>query len=213
MDIKEFCKEEKGMIIVEATIVFPIIIVITLLLYFLSLYLFQIFYLQSACDIALTSTYHTLSDDNILVSNNEVIFVEEYAVNPYDVLFVSGNERNEIDTIIKDKILNHMIFNNSLPDNGFEIETKVTNWIVYTDITVVVNGSIPIMPVLQIFGIDKVNYEYSATKYIDNHDEFVRNVDCAFYLGNLIDEKYGISEKLSPFFTVVKDVYNKFLEW
>lgn len=200
----KFWKDTKGYAIVEATILFPIMIMIFAGLVLLAMYLPTRSSLQRATQYAAT-VLATESSDTWLQFDTDTM--EYYWLkdlppekNVYAALILSffkGDAGGEAETIVK-----------QMEDGGLvrrigdlTVECKIVNYVVYKEIVVTATRTIP-MPVDLSFVRfpSEIPITVSSTAVVVNGDEFVRNIDIAKDFLTYLNEKYDLQfEKISQY--------------
>lgn len=91
-------------------------------------------------------------------------------------------------------------------------EIDIEYSILGTQVTVVINHSIPMPGVIRYLGLpDGLTMYEAAYTYSINPSEFVRNVDLAVDLTSYIFEKLGLSDKYNGFLAKTSEVLGKIL--
>ncbi len=208
-------KDNKGNSIVEATIVFPIIIMITLVLFYLSLFLCQRAILQSNLQTALlyyknaeTDTYVTndINGATSVLNMHVSRYNEPTLQDPYRTLFMTTKKQDGDFKSLFATIAGKMFFS-SVSKQSVTYETK--NYIVYKSITATVTQEVKMPVRFEILGFDpSVTLGVEARIVINDPDEFVRNSQL---VGNLVaDTKVG--EVFSNATGKVAEAYSKIKE-
>jgi len=191
--INEFCSDTRGdAIVVEATILFPIIIMIFAALVLLAMYLPQRAVLQNAAQVAAYAVATEHSDTWIVSDNNGnlgPLLVRPY--NVYGAAFRSPSP-GKAEAIAKN------VSARSLVSTQGEVKAvaKIKNYLVYQEVVVTVSQTIrmPGAEALRFIGFPtELNIVQEAKAVVQNPDEFVRNVDIVMDLTEWLLAKFGIS--------------------
>lgn len=208
-------KDMRGSALVEATILFPIIIMIFAGLVLLSMYLPTRASLQRATQYAATALATEQSDIWLQYDSDHMKYywVEDKSdlSNVYVALFysIAGKSQDAADSA--ERIVTNLENNGILYTSGdLEIKCNIMNYIIYKEISVTATRTIP-MPVNLSF----VNFPteipitVTSTAVVQNGDEFVRNIDLAVDFVDYIKEKYnlsGIFDKMGSFFEAFNEL-------
>lgn len=189
-------KNTNGYAVVEATILFPIIIMIFAGLVLLAMYLPTRSVLQQATQYAATAMATERSDDWLDFDTRDMKYRWKHvAGNVYAAIFssfFSGESKNEAATIVKS------IDGESLVSKSGEltVECKVVNLVVYSEISVTATRMIPMPVDLSIVGFPtEIPVTVTSTAVVQNGDEFVRNIDIAAEYVDYLDKKYNLDFK------------------
>lgn len=189
-------KNTKGYAVVEATILFPIIIMIFAGLVLLAMYLPTRSVLQRATQYAATAMATERSDDWLDFDTINMKYRWKYfADNVYAAIFssfFSGSSEAEAEAIVK-SIDGESVASKS---GALTVECKVVNLVVYSEISVTATRTIPIPVDLSIVGFPtEIPVTVTSTAVVQNGDEFIRNVDIAAEYLDYLFEKYNLDFK------------------
>lgn len=211
--ISSFIRNESGDAVVEATILFPIMIMIFAGLVLLSIYLPQRAVLQEAAQVAATAIAVEKSDAWIEVDNNAAYL--SVSDKPYDNVYQSTLDGifGSIDDYKAEQIVKNYVSKKSLMpaiSTGDTIvpECKYVNYVIYQEVIVTVTQTIPTSK----FGLAFVGFPNSivltqeARAIVQNGDEFVRNMDIAKDLIKWLNNKFEITIKLNEALGKIKEV-------
>lgn len=178
--IRNLIKNTDGDVIVEATILLPIIFMTFAGLVLLSLYLPGRAVLQRATQYAANGLAAAHSDTGITFSADGYSTSTDYE-NVYAALFSTDIDGDEVLRMVQDYCDSALIV-----DSGtLSVECGVTNYIIYKEIYVTATQSIPSPVNLSFVGFpDTIDLTVTSTAVVQNGDEFVRNMDLA---GDFID--------------------------
>lgn len=208
--LKNFIKDTSGDAVVEATILFPVLIMIFAGLVLLSMYLPTRAVLQQATQYAATVIATEKSDTWIFFDENNMEYYFEKDKSKLDNVYITliksillNDDKQKSKTIVEN-IENSKI---STTSGDLKIEFGIINYIIYKEIIVTATRSIPSVVNLSFVGFPKeIPITVTSTAVVQNGDEFVRNMDIAVDLTKYIDDKYNISEV----FRGVTDFLDKF---
>lgn len=208
--LKNFIKDTSGDAVVEATILFPVLIMIFAGLVLLSMYLPTRAVLQQATQYAATAIATEKSDTWIFFDENNMEYYFEKDKSKLDNVYITliksillNDDKQKSKTIVEN-IENSKI---STTSGDLKIEFGIINYIIYKEIIVTATRTIPSVVNLSFVGFPKeIPITVTSTAVVQNGDEFVRNMDIAVDLTKYIDDKYNISEV----FRGVTDFLDKF---
>lgn len=201
---------ENGYIMVEATILFPIMIMIFFGLVLMSMYLPQRAILQYATQHAATAIAVETSDSWVRydTTNREYYRIDDKRDldNVYMALlgaiFTGSKKETTEDLVVSiegDSI--------TLASSELEVECKVLNVVVYKEIMVTATSTFKSPVDFSFIGFPStIPITASSTAVVQNADEFIRNVDIAVDLLAFFKEKYNIDTTgITESFTKVRD--------
>lgn len=208
--LKNFIKDTSGDAVVEATILFPVLIMIFAGLVLLSMYLPTRAVLQQATQYAATAIATEKSDTWIFFDENNMEYYFEKDKSRLDNVYITliksillNDDKQKSKTIVEN-IENSKI---STTSGDLKIEFGIINYIIYKEIIVTATRTIPSVVNLSFVGFPKeIPITVTSIAVVQNGDEFVRNMDIAVDLTKYIDDKYNISEVFSG----VTDFLDKF---
>lgn len=206
-------KKEYGGIEVEAVFILPIAILSTILLLFLSLFMFQRANLQASLETALVYYKNTITDAHVKqnekmkyvkTENSSVASGNSYSVedslNPYRGILGTGYKSLASEMDFEEyfrSIAKGMLF-----DENMSFDVKVTNYVLFKRMEVTVTQKIKAPINFDLLGVNN-ELTISATSQVNivDHDDMIRNVDYAIdivedtKLGNLARDfasKFGV---------------------
>lgn len=209
---KDLWRDDRGDAVVEATILFPIIIMIFAGLVLLSMYLPTRANLQRATQYAATAMATERSDTWLRHDPENLEYYWENSRdnlgNVYMALFRSlgGNGRDDADNA-EQTVINMEQKGVLKPTGELTVEYGIVNYIIYKEIVVTATRTIT-MPVDLSFVMfpNEIDITVTSTAVVQNGDEFVRNMDLAADFMVYIAEKYELEET----FDAVKELCGKF---
>jgi len=213
-------KKEYGGIEVEAVFIMPIAVLSTILLLYLSLFMFQRANLQAGLETALVYYKNTITDAH--VTQNEVVsyvktetsstasgnsYEVEGSLNPYRGILGTGYKSLESTTDFEKyfrSIAGGMLF-----DDNMTFTVDVKNYALFKRMDVTVTQIVDAPIDFGLLGLGN-KLEITATSQVNlvDHDDMIRNVDYAIDI--VEDTKLG--ELAKSFATKFGEWYNKFLE-
>ena len=202
MKLRVLWKDERGDAVVEATILFPIIMMIFAGLMLLAMYLPTRALLQRATQYTATALA-TERSDTWLRCNPET--GDYYWVRDKRELgtvygaalgALKGNNRDEADhaeqlvTVMESKGV-------VITGNDLEVNYGVINYVVYREIIVTATKHIKLPVDLSFVGLqNEIPITVTSTAVVQNGDEFVRDIDLAADIAKDIGEKHNLDETL-----------------
>lgn len=187
-------EDTKGYAVVEATILFPFIIMVFAGIVLLSVYLPTRGTLQYATQYAATALATELSDDWLFFDED---FLEYYSPNVwviqpsvYQNLLAPTVEDGKAKTIVEN--IEKTAF--TAKGEGLEVECTFKNYVVYAEITVTATRTFQSPVNLSFVGFpSEIPVVVSSTAVVQNGDEFVRNIDLAAQFIDYLKEKYDLT--------------------
>lgn len=189
--IREFWHDTSGDMVVEATILFPIMIMIFAGLVLLAMYLPQRAMLQEAAQVAAVAIATERSDTWIEFNNNAVY--RRAVLTAGDNVYLSAFRRpdgTKAESIVRNFATRGFV---SAPGQ-IVVDYDIKNFVIYQEVIVTVTQNIP-MPVNLLFiGFpDNITLTQEARAVVQNGDEFVRNIDIAKDMVLWLDNKFNVS--------------------
>lgn len=208
--IKNFINEEKGMVAVEAAILFPIIILSFFALLLLCMYLPTKAVLQNATQTAANAISVCSGDTWIGYDETSLAYKSKSADELKNVYYelIATNFINYDETATA--IVKSIHDNSVVPSNGtLTVESNLKSFVVYKEIEVTAVKRIEHGLNLSVIGFpDAIQVGATSTAVIQNPDEFIRNIDIAVDVIKWADGKYNISSVfggITPFLDKAKD--------
>ena len=195
--IKAFIKDTGGDAVVEAAILFPIIIMIFAGLVLMSMYLPIRATLQRATQEAVTALATEKSDTWLTYNENTLQFDKvPSAQNVYSALtnsLLSGQDRNKAEAIVR-KMEERSFFR---APGTLTVECGAVNFLIYKELTVTATRSIPMPVDLSFVRFPRaLEITASSTAVVHDVDGFIRDVDMLIdilpYLGWSAGEAGGL---------------------
>lgn len=199
LKFKVFRKDIKGDALVEAAILFPIMIMIFAALVLLAAYLPIRGTLQRATQYAATALASEKSDTWLFFDENSLSYYFENDKSRLDNVYValvksvvSGkNDAYKAETIVK-KIEESSL---SIRPGVLTVEYGIVNYIIYKEIIITATRTIPVAVDLSFIGFPKeIPITVTSTAVVQNGDEFIRNLDIAVDFVGFISKKFGLDD-------------------
>ena len=196
-------RDTRGDAVVEATILFPIIIMIFAGLVLLAMYLPTRAALQRAAQYAATAIATGRSDTWLRHDPDALAYYwirdKDELGNVYGSVLgsLTGNGRDDENNAIQTTI--NMEEKGVLqPAGELTVTYGVVNYIVYKEIVVTATRTIPMPVDLSFINFPtEIPITVTSTAVVQNGDEFVRNMDLAKDFTEYLGEKYGFSDIFS----------------
>lgn len=198
--------DSRGYAVVEATILFPIIMMIFAGLVLLAIYLPTRAVLQQATQYAATALATEQSDTWLEFDTDSMKLVRTTRpLNVYAAVLSAIFSRDlnsaaeEIVTALEEKSL--------VSRSGeLKVECEVVNYVVYQEITVIATRTIPVPVDLSFVRFpEEIPITVSSSAVVLNGDEFVRNMDLAAEFMDYLMDRFGFD--FSGFNSVMEKVY------
>lgn len=200
---KTILSEDRGDAVVEATILFPIIIMIFAGLCLLAMYLPTRANLQHATQYAATALATGKSDTWLYFDTNSMSYVwhdsRDELPNVYKAFFSSvgaggedeADDAAEIVTSVEQQAV-------VVPAGELTVEYSVINYLIYKELRVTATRVIPSPVNLSFVGFPaEIPVTVTSTAVVLNGDEFVRNMDIARDLTTFLAEKFHLNDAFS----------------
>lgn len=217
---KHNLRNERGLVVVEATIILPIAILSVILLLYLSLFLFQKANLQACLETSLvyykntlTDTYvtknseleYTITENGTMASGNSYSATEP--LNPYRGLLGDGHHMGDKEAF---EAYFHSVSGKMLFDDDLKLTIDYSNYVILKQLKVTATQTVKAPIDFSILGVDN-QYEISAAARVNviDHDDMIRNVDYAIDI--IEDTKLGelaknFAAKFSNAYAKMKEV-------
>lgn len=188
--------DAKGYAVVEATILFPIIMMVFAGLMLLAFYLPNRAVLQRATQYAATAMATESSDTWLRFDENSMEYkwygsrsqLPDVYVALFNALF-NGNVQSKGETIVK-KLDNQSI---AVRRGNLTVECKVNSFVIYKEISVTATRTISVPVDLYFVKFPKeIPITVTSTAVVQNGDEFVRNIDLVADFIGYLKERYDL---------------------
>lgn len=199
---ENFFRDTRGDAVVEAAILFPIIIMIFAGLAILAMYLPERAALQRATQYATTAIATEQSDTWLYYDETNMKYqwetnkdrLENVYVEMFSALF------GKADDSTAEKIITKMENENFVASNGkLEVSCRAENFFVYKEFSVTATRTVKSPVNLSLIGFPaEIPITVTSTAVIQNGDEFVRNMDISADFISYLNEKYNLGfEKIT----------------
>lgn len=193
---KHYWRDTRGYAVVEATILFPIIMMIFAGLVLLAIYLPNRAVLQRATQYAATAMATESSDTWIYFDERNMEYKwyssRHQPPNVYKALFqaVFGKDvQSKGETIVK-SLDNQSL---ALRRGDLTVECKVNSFVIYKEISVTATRTISMPVDLSFVKFPKeIPITVTSTAVVQNGDEFVRNIDLVADFVGYLKERYDL---------------------
>ena len=190
-------KNQGGYAVVEATILFPIIIMIFFGLVILSMYLPSRMILQEATQYAATAIATEQSDTWLEFDEDamkyEWVSTRASLPNVYVAIlasFFKGDAQDQAETIVETIDGKSVI----RYQGDLEVRCDVNNYVIYKEIVVTASRTIPVPVNLSFVNFPtEIPVTVTSTAVVQNGDEFVRNIDLAAQFVKYLAEEHNLS--------------------
>lgn len=211
MSKKSLLKNDSAYAVVEASFVFPVIILIFVMMIYIGMYVQAKVALQSAVQSAINMIAVEESDASVDVSSGAYMKRGGAYKNVYAKLFSSfsngGNRGNLAKELIKKNEGKYILL---AKKDLKKIEYKELNFIVYRECWLKATKEFKPPINLTWLGFPEVfEIKASAKAVIQDGDEFIRNTDIAVELGDKLLTRLGVKEKIGPVIEKIKKHKNK----
>lgn len=213
--MQSFSKNEKGLAVVEATMLLPFCIIMVLALYYASIFLCQKANLQANLEDALIYYKNAESDTYVnakvqmdytggqgMVSADGGGYQKPENLFPYRFFGMTFKEK-EVESFFR-SMCGHMFF-----DTGDNVEfvAEKTNYVVYKTIKARAEQTVTPAISLSMLGVEnKIMISVTGEVVITDGEDFIRNVD--FIIDIVEDTEIG--KKATEMVDQAVDLYNKF---
>ncbi|MDR1640539.1 MAG: hypothetical protein LBT59_12640 [Clostridiales bacterium] len=203
--IKRFFRDENGDAVIEASILFPIMVLIFFTLVLLSIYLPSRAILQHATQYAATAIATERSDTWLYYNESSMSYGWHTNKSDLDNVYVStfksilpssnGDKAETITTNSESRVMLMPAGEGGSYDGNLEVSFGVTNFVLYKEIIITATRTIPMPLNLDLIQVpNTLPITVTSTAIVQNGDEFIRNMDIAVDFFKYIDKKYKISK-------------------
>jgi len=192
---RNIINDVSGDAVVEATVLFPIMIMIFAALVLLAMYLPSQAVLQRATQHAATAIAAETGDTWLFFDDGGMSYYWETDKNRLKNVYVdlfsgSGDASSKGETIVTE-MENRGI---GIRTGSLHIESNIVNRILYKEVVVTATREFPAPVDLSFIGFPlTITVTSTSTAVVQNGDEFVRNIDMASDFIGFINEKYGLN--------------------
>ena len=214
---KQLHNNEKGAMFVEASFVFPIMILIIIAMYYASIMAYERAALQSGVESTALLYKNSYSDDYIDIGSNVTASKEEDMVsydnlntqeslkfnNPYDCIFMTkdGTVKATLNNGLFKSITGYLFWGNTL-----NVEVNHENYIVYKKVSITATETAKLPLDFSIIGLpNEYKISATATAMVNDTDEFIRDTDLVM---NVV-KRTKLWQSISKFGEKIGSLYNK----
>ena len=192
--IKELCDDTSGDAVVEATILFPVMILVFAGLVLLSIYLPARAVLQNATQYAAIVLATEISDTWLFFDEGSMSFYRETNINSlknvYAGLFTGTGDIGQTGESIVTYMENKSVSSNS---GVLSVESSIINRILYKEVVITATREFMIPVDLSLIGFPRtILITTTSTAVVQNADEFIRNINMASDFVEFIIERYNL---------------------
>lgn len=217
----KWIKNEKGLAVVEATLLLPFCFIMIIALYYAAIFMCQRANLQANVQNALIY-YKNTDSDNFVTASPDMAYEktegtisavgssyqapeDDYSKSsPYRFLSFKFSE-DDFPSFFR-SMVGYMFFDKG---ENVQISADSKNYIVYKTITATVTQNVkPAISLKMVGGSDTITISATATAVVTNSDDFIRNTD--FVVDVVSKTKLG--QKASELIDKAWDFYGKFKE-
>ena len=210
--VHNFVEDTRGDAVVEAAMLFPIIILICAALVLLSIYMPLRAAMQRSTQYAATAIATQRSDTWLRFDPDTMSYYwlddRDELNNVYGALIgaLLGTQQDAADD--SEQIVLNLENKNILkPSSELTVEFGVVNYIVYKEIVVTAKREVPTPLNLAMFGIPRnIELAVTSTAVVQNGDEFIRNMDLAV---DILDDLFDVRE----IFSSLGEICGKFTDF
>lgn len=196
-----FWRSDRGDAVVEAAILFPIILMIFAALVLLAMYMPTRAVLQQATQYTATALATEQSDTWITFDEDNMRYVWETDKGELSNVYVAvirsffqGDIQERAETIVTKLESNSLVSK----QGTLTVDCRVVNYIFYKELSVTATRTIPLPVNLSFIKFPtEIPVTVTSTAIVQNGDEFVRNMDIAAEFISYLNDKYNLQfEKL-----------------
>lgn len=215
-------KEEKGLAVIEATLLLPFCMIMVMALYYAAIFMCQKANIQANVQNALvyyknveTDTYVEASDKMAYVKTDKTVSAEGGSYGDAEYLFPyrfigMGFDKNSFTRFFR-TMCGYMFFDTDTEISNIEVETHAANYVVYKEITATVRQTVrPAVSLAMVGAPDSMVISCTSSVVVSNADDFIRNTD--FVIDIVQDTKIGqaaisLVEKAAAFYESCKEKF------
>ncbi len=199
-------QDESGMVVVEAAVIFPVMLILILFLYFTSIYVYQKANLQSMLEVALAHSAYEYTDTGVTYDGAGTGSYAPTLENPYRHLSFSVDQDGTL-TLAKRYTKAFSFYGVST----YQLKVTSKNYIIYRELQAVASQSIKPIINPSFLGLPaQWTLKARAACVVSDPDEFIRTSDIAFDIAYAVDQKFGISEAIGKVFSKAAEVIGRF---
>lgn len=194
--MKRFINDTKADAVVEATILFPIILMVFIGLVLLSVYLPERAVLQQATQYAATAISTEQSDTWLKYNDETTQYSWETNKKNLPNVYVAllSAITGKTDATGAEKTVKKIEGDSVVAVNGdLKVSMRLANYIIYKEVTITATRTVKAPVDLSFVGFPKeISITVSSTAIVQNGDEFVRTMDIASDFVEYLNEKYHL---------------------
>jgi len=201
--LRESIAGTAGDAVVEATILFPIMIMIFAALVLLAIYLPARAVLQRATQYAATALATEISDTWIFFDEGSMTYYRENDIRRLDNVYVdlftgSGDVNSKAEAIVIE-VESRSISSRS---GQLNVESEVVNRILYKEAVVTATREFPMPVDLSFIGFPVIiSVTATSTAVVQDGDEFIRSIDMAGDFVDFIADRYNLNSVMDAIST------------
>jgi len=194
--MEKLIKNEKGLAVVEATLLLPFCFIMIIALYYVAIFMCQKANLQANVQNALIYYKNTDSDNFVTASSD---YSNSF---PYRFLGFKFN-KNDFNSFFR-SMVGYMFFDSG---ENVQLSAESKNYIVYKTITATATQTVkPAISLKMVGGRDTITISATATAVVTNGDDFIRNTD---FVVDIVS-KTKLGQKASELVDKAIDFYDSF---
>ena len=202
--IRRFVHNKNGSQIIEAVIIYPLVLIILIVLFFFIMGLFRQVYLQYIADLAAERGSQYLQNTGVDIETG--YFSEDKVTREPMYLNQSSSEsEKQIKAYVEEKLNNHILTNVWQKD----IRVQEENYIVYRKLKIGIQMRFktPIPLVNSLLGSEEEGYVTTAyaESVVMDHAEFIRNADLVGDMAMMIPGMSHVSEQYDSTLSTIKE--------
>lgn len=210
-------QKESGYLIVESSLIYPVVILCVLLLIFIGLFGLQSHLVfvqlnevaQVGTDMVINSKYAELNE--IEDAAGSVSRVRDYYKdsNPYRYFkFNYSTQEGELQEMLQTRLQNFCLLNTT---RFATCKADIKNYVLAQSVEIEVEYSMELPRLFSLIGMNRTfTYKNSVTYQSIDPAEFVRNTDLVVDITQTLAKRFGIDGKINTFLQKMKDIKAKF---
>lgn len=197
-----------GSVILEYTIVFPLVLLVIFALFYMGFVMHQRAVLDGAVGRGIITASRMISDpqyatitggvtgqgDQLDFSSDSYNFTTEFDIQPYRYImnFNSATGKNAVENQVMNIVKANSIWGNP---SAVSIEYQYKNYVLYQEVQISAEQRYPLPGLFGLIGLDdEMVLESAAVQAVTDPDELIRNVDFSIEIIDTVLEKTGITD-------------------